>query len=292
MALTRQQPAGASGTGTTVPVPSRRPTPSAVRSRLRSTYWRRVAVPLGMTLVVVGLWELLARANVVLPEQVPPFSGVVRWLFEHGYEYRYRLAMWQTLQHWFAGLLIGGAAGVVLGVALGSLPFLQRLLSVPLEFLRPIPAIVYLPLLILISGSRPQTVIVLAAMGAFWPLLFQAIYGVRAIDPQAMETGRVFGLSRRQRGWSIMLPSVLPFLATGARIASSLALVVAISTELIGGVPGLGTELTAAAQNLNYTANYGLLAVSGIFGLLLNVVLERLEKRLLRWHVSHRPVTS
>ena len=71
------------------------------------------------------------------------------------------------------------------------MPLVQRLLNVPLEFLRPIPAIVYLPLLILVLGSRPQTAILLASLGAFWPLLFQSIYGVRAIDQQAIETGKV-----------------------------------------------------------------------------------------------------
>ena len=169
---------------------------------------------------------------------------------------------------------------------------MQRLLNVPLEFLRPIPAIVYLPLLILVLGSRPQTAILLASLGAFWPLLFQSIYGVRAIDQQAIETGKVFGLSKRQRLWYIMLPSLLPYLATGVRIASSLALIVAVSIELVGGVPGLGADMAAASQNGLYDAMYGLLLVSGILGLLLNAVLERTEKRLLRWHVSHRVVNT
>ena len=129
-------------------------------------------------------------------------------------------------------------------------------------------------------------------MGAFWPLLFQSIYGVRAIDQQAIETGKVFGLSKRQRLWYIMLPSLLPYLATGVRIASSLALIVAVSIELVGGVPGLGADMAAASQNGLYDAMYGLLLVSGILGLLLNAVLERTEKRLLRWHVSHRVVNT
>ena len=76
------------------------------------------------------------------------------------------------------------------------------------------------------------------------------------------------------------------------RIASSLALIVAVSTELVGGVPGIGADMAAAAQNGIYNAMYGLLIVSGILGLALNFVLERTEKRLLRWHVSHRVVNT
>lgn len=291
MALTTQRSAAATGAGAAARVPAGRPAAGAASRRRRPRAWLRIVLPVATTLALLAVWELLARTD-VLPNEIPPFTDVIRWLAEHAGDDRYRTAIGQTLWHWFAGLLIGGLAGVVLGVALGSLPLVQRLLNVPLELLRPIPAIVYLPLLILVMGSRSQTVIVLTALGAFWPMLFQAIYGVHAIDRQAMETGRVFGLSGWQRLWSIMVPSVLPYLATGLRIASSLALIVAVSTELVGGIPGLGAEIGAASQNTNYTAVYGLLIVSGLFGLLLNAVLERSERRLLRWHVSHRAVSA
>jgi ABC-type nitrate/sulfonate/bicarbonate transport system permease component len=290
MAASRSQTAQSVGARAVAPTDSR--APRAVRRGRRLAWWSRAALPVGTTLALLALWEVLARAGILLPDQVPPFSDVLQWLVDHGGDGRYRTAIGQTLWHWFAGLIIGGLAGVVLGVALGSVPLVQRLLNVPLEVLRPIPAIVYLPLLILVMGSRSQTVIVLAALGAFWPMMFQAIYGVRAIDPQAMETGKVFGLTRSQRLRTIMLPSVLPYLATGLRISSSLALVVAVSTELVGGIPGLGAEVAAATQNANYAAIYALLIVSGVLGLVLNGVLESVERRLLRWHVSHRGVSA
>jgi len=251
----------------------------------------KLLIPLGTTVGLLALWELLARTG-VLPAEVSPISDVVGWLADQLGVGTFWIALRQTLWHWFAGLVIGGGLGVVVGVTLGLVPFVQRLLNVPLEFLRPIPAIVYLPLLILVMGSRSQTAIVLASLGVLWPMLFQSIYGVRAIDSQAVETGKVFGLDQRQILWNIMLPSILPYLATGLRIASSLSLIVTISAELVGGVPGLGAEMGAAAQNGIYEAMYGLLLVSGIVGLLLNGVLERTEKRLLRWHVSHRVVQS
>ena len=265
--------------------------PSAAPSRGRRRLSPRLLIPLGTTIGLLGLWELFSRTG-VLPDEVPPFTDIVSWLVDQLGDPAFWTSVRQTVWQWFAGLVIGGVVGIVLGVTIGAVPFVQRLLNVPLEFLRPIPAIVYLPLLILVLGSRPQTAILLASLGAFWPLLFQSIYGVRAIDQQAIETGKVFGLSKRQRLWYIMLPSLLPYLATGVRIASSLALIVAVSIELVGGVPGLGADMAAASQNGLYDAMYGLLLVSGILGLLLNAVLERTEKRLLRWHVSHRVVNT
>lgn len=132
--------------------------------------------------------------------------------------------------------------------------------------------------------------VLLASLGAFWPMLFQLSYGVQAIDPVALDTGRVFGLSPWQRLVRIMLPSVLPYAATGMRISSSLSLIVAVSAELIGGVQGLGGEMADYSQNAIYPAMYGVVLTSGILGLVLNAVLERVEHRLLRWHVSHRVV--
>lgn len=264
-----------------------RPSASSGRPRRRPPTTSVLAV--GTTAGLLALWEVLARTG-VLPAEVPPITTILGWLFGQLGAGAFWAAIGQTLWHWFAGLVIGGAVGIVLGVTIGLVPFVQRLLDVPLEFLRPIPSIVYLPLLILVLGSRSQTAIILASVGALWPMLFQSIYGVRAIDQQALETGRVFGLRRRQILWNITLPSVLPYLAGGVRIASSLSLIVAITTELVGGVPGLGTEMSSASQNGLYQAMYGLVFVIGLFGLLLNAVLERTERGLLRWHISHRAV--
>lgn len=251
----------------------------------------RVGLPVLTTLALLGVWQGLAVGG-TLPPEVPSTAAVVSWLVGQLGDGGFWATISNTLWHWFAGLAIGGLIGVVVGATTASLRVVDRLLAWPLEFLRPIPAIVYLPLLILLMGSRSQTAIVLGALGALWPMLFQATYGVHAIDPLAQETARVFGLTRWQRTASVVFPSILPHLATGLRIASSLSLVVAISAELVGGVPGVGASLSAASANGQYAATYGLLVVSGLLGVALNLALLRTERRLLTWHVSHRQVAA
>jgi ABC-type nitrate/sulfonate/bicarbonate transport system permease component len=248
-----------------------------------------MALPAGTTLLLLAAWEGLAAVG-TLPDEVPSTAAVVYWLLDQFGGSEFWLTVGDTLWHWSAGLVLGGLAGVVVGAIAGSLPIVEKLLNWPLEFLRPIPAIVYLPLMILVMGSRAQTAILMGAVGALWPMLFQAIYAVRAIDPVAVETSRVFGLTRRQRVTRVIVPSILPHLATGLRISSSLALVVVISAELIGGVPGIGAALSTASINGRYAATYGLLVFSGLLGLTLNLILESSERRLLGWHVSHRDV--
>lgn len=271
--------------------PTRRPEAAVPQRTLQGGAGaaRRMALPAGTTLLLLAAWEGLAAAG-TLPDEVPSTVAVVSWLLGEFGGSEFWLTVGDTLWHWFAGLVLGGLAGVVVGAVVGSLPVVGRLLNWPLEFLRPIPAIVYLPLMILVMGSRAQTAILLGAVGALWPMLFQAVYAVRAIDPVAVETSRVFGLTRLQRVTRIVVPSILPHLATGLRISSSLALVVVISAELIGGVPGIGAALSAASTNGRYDATYGLLVISGLLGLALNLILESSERRLLGWHVSYRDV--
>jgi ABC-type nitrate/sulfonate/bicarbonate transport system permease component len=282
----------AQGGGHDSPSPPRRVWPAAARTwAAGGSSSSRLLVPAGTTLGLLALWELCSRSG-MLPAQLPPFSDVISWLFGQLDQSAFWTAVGQTVWQWFAGLIMGALLGGVLGIAIGAFAPVQRLLDVVLEFLRPIPSIVYLPIVILVIGTQPRTAIILAAVGAFWPMLYQTVYGVHAIDPQAIETGKVFGLTSRQRLFRIMLPSLLPYLATGFRIASSLALVVAVSIELIGGIPGLGAELNTYSQNSVYPAMYGVLLTSGVLGLLLNMLLERSERRLLRWHVSHRAVNS
>lgn len=247
-------------------------------------------LPIIGTATAAGVWEVAARSG-ALPRELPAFSVVIGWLATSVADPALWAAFVQTIIHWGVGLLIGTAAGVVVGVIIGSIPLVSRLLQVPLEFLRPIPPIIYLPLLLLLAGAVSGVATGLAAVAAFWPVLFQTFYGVRSIEPLSLETGRVYGLSFAQQQVNIVLPSIGPFVATGIRIAASLSLVVAITMELVGGIPGLGATLRLYQVNGVYEGLYGLIIFVASMGLVLNLGLERLESRLLAWHQSHREVT-
>ena len=116
--------------------------------------------------------------------------------------------------------------------------------------MRPIPSAVLIPLLFLTLGINLKSEIFLAAFGAFWPLLVQTMYGVRDVDPLLLDTGRSFGVGRFERLYRITLPSAVPYIATGVRISSTVALILAFTAELFMGTPGLGQhdELRAVVR--------------------------------------------
>jgi len=162
------------------------------------------------------------------------------------------------------------------------------MLRLPIEFLRPIPSVALIPLAVLMFGTRFPNKLFLVTFACIWPLLFQAIYGVQDVDPVAMDTARAFGFGRLQRLALVVLPSATPYIATGLRLASSVALILAVTSELVVGVPGLGSAINIAASGGDFPLMYALIAVAGLLGVSLNAIFAQVEGRALRWHPSQR----
>jgi ABC-type nitrate/sulfonate/bicarbonate transport system permease component len=258
-----------------------RPGPGAGRR------WLIRLLPWVTTAALLAIEELLARTS-VLPEQVPPVSKIAQALVKLVPTRAFLDSLVATLEQFVYGLLLGAVVGVVIGVAVGAIPLLYRLTHYVLDFLRFIPSVVYLPVLILVMGGTPRTSYLVAAAGAVWPMLYQTYYGIAGITPVLKDTGRVFGLKPHQRLLHIVLPTVSPFAATGLRIAASHALVVVVAVEIIAGVKGLGKDISVYATAGVYPQMYAVIVVVGVIGVLVNLLLQRLEGRLLHWHTSYR----
>jgi ABC-type nitrate/sulfonate/bicarbonate transport system permease component len=249
---------------------------------------KRILLPVLTIAALLVVWEILSASG-ILPAEIPPVSDIGTWLAANGDGTGLWTAVGQTLGHWAVALLAGVVIGAVVGGAMAAIPVVNELLLGVVEFFRPIPVVVYLPIMLLLLGANSEVVILLAAVAATWPMLSQTFYGVHDVEPVTRDTARVYGLTAPQRLVWVTVPSVLPYFSTGVRIASTITLLVAIAMELIGGIPGLGSTLGTYATNGVYDAMYGVIVLTGLLGVALNAVFERLERRTLRWHASHRP---
>ena len=202
------------------------------------------------------------------------------------------VAMLQTIRGWALGLGIAAVLAIPLGIALGSSDFAAHAFRVPIEFLRPIPSAALIPLLVLTLGTNIKSEVFLAAFGAFWPLLVQTMYGVADVDPVAIDTARSFGMGRFERLVRITLPSSVPYIATGLRISSTVALILAFTAELFLGIPGIGQKMNFAQSFGLENDLFGLALAVGFLGLAIHLVFTRIERRALRWHPSQREVTA
>lgn len=253
------------------------------RSRAASVIYPWLGV-----LAVLVTFELLSRTGILSSRDFPPVTEIFGSLWGQLQTGRFWYAIGNTLQGWAIGLGIAAAIAIPSGVLLGSSQILYRSLRVIIEFLRPIPSVALVPLAILVFGTGLETKVFLVAFACFWPLLIQSIYGVQDVDPVALDTARVYGLGRVARLARIAFPSTVPYMATGLRISSAVALILAVTAELVAGSPGLGSEIAAAQSGGAITLMYALIVTTGLLGWALNGVLRRLERRVLHWHPSQR----
>jgi ABC-type nitrate/sulfonate/bicarbonate transport system permease component len=244
--------------------------------------------PFAGVAVVVAVAELLPRAGLVNDQYLPPFTVMARALGRQAGAGDFWTALGQTLGGWALGLAIALVGGVVAGVVIGSVPILRELTASTIEFLRPIPSVALIPLVVLVYGSRLQSALVLVVYAAFWQVLVQVLYGVADVDPVVRDTARSFRFSRWGIVRNVVWPTALPYVLTGFRLAAAVALILEITAELIVGVPGLGRSIGVAQSSGAVPDTYALVLVVGLIGVAVNVGARAVERRTLRWHTSVR----
>ena len=236
--------------------------------------------------ILFALVETLTRAELVNPSFLPPASKVLTTALGLVVDPEFLVAVAGTLMAWVLGMLIAALVGVSLGVVLGSSRRSYAAAITAIEFLRPIPSVALIPLAIVLLGRGLDMKVMLVAYASLWPILFNAIYGIREVDPVALDTARVFGFRRRDVLRRVSLPSAAPFIYTGLRISAGIALIVAISTELIaGGSHGIGVWMLTRSE-VGVPREFALagLVVAGLLGLGINAGMVAGERRLFAWH--------
>lgn len=256
---------------------------------------RRARLLLGQmappVLVVAGLllvWELLTRTNVLPSEYLPPVGVIAETTVNMAADGAFWLAIAHTVRDWALGLVIAICIGIPLGIAMGTNKWFERALRPTVEFLRPVPPVALIPVVILIYGTSGQGAVFLAAFASAWPLLIQSMYGVRAVDSVARDTARVLQLGRFRRVTTLVLPSAAPSILVGVRISASISLILVISSGIIIGTSGLGSEIAFAARAGIYADIYSLIFITGLLGLLVNRGFAVLERRLVNWSPDAR----
>jgi len=239
-------------------------------------------------LALVAVLEVLPRTGVVDPRFLPPFGDMMAALAAELGSGEFWTALGATVRGWAIGLAIAVVAGVVLGIVIGSVPLLRAATSSTIEFLRPIPSVALIPLAVLLFGTSPESTLLLVVYASFWQVLVQVLYGVADVDPIADETARSFRFGPWARVRHVLWPTALPYVFTGVRLAASVALVLAVTAELVIGAPGLGKSIAVAQTSGAVPLMYALIAVTGLLGVGINLAARIFERRSLAWHQSVR----
>ncbi|MET0423518.1 MAG: ABC transporter permease subunit [Actinoplanes sp.] len=237
---------------------------------------------------LLALVELLPRLGLVNDDYLPPTSRIAGALADEAVTAPFWRAVADTLTGWAAGLAVAVVAGVLTGILIGAVPAMRALTASTVEFLRPIPSVALIPVAVLLYGTDLGSTLLLVVYASFWQVLVQVLYGVADVDPVADETARSFRFSAWARIRYVLWPTALPYVFTGVRLAASVALVLAITAELVIGAPGLGQAIAVAQTSNAVPTMYALIAVTGALGVAINLAARAVERRTLRWHQSVR----
>jgi NitT/TauT family transport system permease protein len=266
-----------------------RPETAATRRRRPTRRWRSavnlrgLAFAIGLVLVL----ELLT-ATVVTSVYVPRPSEIGGALVSELQRGDLMSGIGITLGAYLQGLAIAAVAGVVLGAALGASDLAYHTFRVLIEFLRPLPSVALIPFSILLLGVGTTTTVAMIVFASFWPILFNTYYGVRAVNPVAIESARIFGLNRRQVFFRVQIPSAAVNIAAGIRISSAIALILVITVEILTRSGGLGYYIVRMQVAIRTEDMYAGIFVVGVIGYLVALAVAGLERRVIFWNSDIR----
>ncbi|QNE21343.1 ABC transporter permease [Kribbella qitaiheensis] len=265
-----------------------RPDGDARRRVDRTRAWRLAGSAFSFIALIV-VWQFVVHRGLLSRRAVAPPTAVADALWNMLGTAEFWSTLGSTVRTWVTGLLVSIAIAIPVGLVLGGSDLLYRLFRVAIDFLRTIPPIVLLPLALLVYGATQQTALLVIVFGSVWPLLLQTMYGVHQVDPVAKDVAQAYCLRRHEVVFDLVVPSAAPFIATGIRIAATMSLLLTIGTELLGGVPGIGSKIAIAqTQYATIPTMYAYVVAATALGVVLNLLMMRLERRALSWHAAHR----
>jgi NitT/TauT family transport system permease protein len=243
-----------------------------------------VAPPLLAVAIVLVTWEAWIRLRAVPEYLVPAPSAVARALIEN--PSRYAEGGWTSLTEALGGLGVGAGAAFLLAVVMAHSRPLERALYPLALLVKVTPVVAVAPLFIIWFGFGAWPKILIAALITFFPMLVNAVTGLRSVDPAAHDFMRTLNATPAQLFWRLRLPASLPYVLAALRISVPLALIGAVVAEWMAGDGGIGQIVLIANADFDTPALFAAVIVLALLAVALTGAISLLERRLLFWHDS------
>jgi ABC-type nitrate/sulfonate/bicarbonate transport system permease component len=243
----------------------------------------RLATAVGLPILLVALWWVTSASSTSF--FWPPLSRIVHVFPETWTGERITGDVLPSLARLAIGYCIALVAGVALGCAIGLSRNLRAFLEPTLEFFRAVPPPVLVPVIALFAGYTGWTSkIAIIALGCLWPILLNAVEGVRGIDEVLVDTARSYRLSRRTQLHQVVLRGASPQIAAGARQALSIGVILMVISEMFGANRGLGASVVQFQRSFAIPQMWTGIILLGLVGFLLSVLFRIVEHRTLAWY--------
>ena len=244
---------------------------------------------LSIVLLLV-LWEALARSGKVTPFMLPPFSAVVARICTDAIAGQLWLNLGLTLYRALAGFFLAAGAGILLGAAMSRVKPLRWFFDPIISVGFPMPKIAFLPIVMLWLGVYDVAKITMVVFDAIFPVVTATAAGLAAVDRELIWSARNMGAREGELMWQVALPAALPQILTGLQVALPIALIVEIVVEMAMGGYGLGGAMMNASRFADSRGVFAGIVEIAIIGYALIRTMALIRGRLLAWHheAEHR----
>lgn len=241
--------------------------------------------------VIIALWSLASAYALVSPVFLPSPRQVVLAIYNlivKGFvDATLAEHLGASLYRIFGALIVSIVIGIPAGIAIGTSRVGRGILDPIVEFLRPLPPLAYLPLIIIWVGIGEASKITVIALSMLPSIILSTSAGVRSVSKDHVNAARSLGASRRQVLTEVVLPSAVPSILTGIRIALGAGWTTLVAAELVAATSGIGFMIQSAAQFLVTDIVIAGIVVIALVAILLEFIARQIERRLVPW-ASHR----
>jgi ABC-type nitrate/sulfonate/bicarbonate transport system permease component len=218
-------------------------------------------------------WEAAIRTGILEYEYLPAPSAILQGAGEVAMSGELAEATLQTLTSAVLGWALAVVVGISFGLLLGASSAVRRWSLATIEVLRPMPAIAFVPVALLLFGFSIEMELMVIILPSLWPVLINTMGGVTGVHARLADVSRTLQLSRIAMLCKVMLPAALPTILVGMRLSLTLALVLAVLAEMVGNPAGLGYAVVTEQQALRPDRMFAYVAAIGLLGLALNALL-------------------
>lgn len=248
---------------------------------------RLLPISIGTIVVILVVWFAVTNTGLVGPKYLPKPQDLVAQfgvLLADGYQGK---SLWEhigaSLGRTLSGFVIGSFIGIIVGLAAGSSAVVSAAISPIMSFLRPIPPIAFIPMVVLYFGLGETGKVVLIALTSFNYAVVNAQAGAAGVPVAYRRAAATLGIPKRIEFFKVILPAALPNIFAGLKVALALSWAVVVAAELVGAQVGLGYMINQAALLFQIPIVFIGIILIGVIGLGLNLLINLIESRLIHW---------
>lgn len=251
---------------------------------------KRLGIWFGLPAILIFIWWAYTAqgANFFVPKPGKLATTFVDvWFGE-----RFVTDVIPSVTRLLISLAISLVLGVSIGMAIGLSRTLRWLLEPLLEFIRAVPSTIMIPVLLLLIGINDTMKITVIVLGCLWPILLNTVEGVRSLDEVLKNTAQVYRLRGIDRIRYLVLPGASPLIMAGIRHSLAVGLILLVVSEMFASTDGIGYLIINFQNRVAIPEMWSGIFLLGIIGVLLSVVFQAIQKRVLRWYYGLKEASN